>query len=52
MECDYRRSFGLDIEFIDHFITQLVITFNYGAIADFYTLQVVSSPQSSLIVAW
>jgi hypothetical protein len=37
---DYRRGFGLDNGFIDHFNTQLVITPNYSAIADFHTLQV------------
>jgi hypothetical protein len=38
-ECsDYRRIFWLDIGFIDHLYTQLVITINYSAIADFYTL--------------
>jgi hypothetical protein len=38
---DYRRSFGLDIGFIDHFTTQLVITLNYRTIADFHTLQLI-----------
>jgi hypothetical protein len=37
---DYRRDFGLDIEFIDHFNTQLVITLNYSAIANVHTLQI------------
>jgi hypothetical protein len=37
---DYRRSFGLDIEFIDHFNTQLIITLNYSAIADLHNLQI------------
>jgi ethanolamine utilization microcompartment shell protein EutS len=37
---DFRRGFGLDIGFIDHFSTQLVITLNYSAIADLYTLQI------------
>jgi hypothetical protein len=36
--CDYRRGFGLDIGFIDHFNTQLVITLNYTANADIHTL--------------
>jgi hypothetical protein len=36
---DYRRGFGSDIGFIDHFNTQLVITLNYSAIAEFHTLQ-------------
>jgi hypothetical protein len=43
--CDSRRGFGLYIGFIDHFITQLVITLKYSAIADFHALQVFSSPQ-------
>jgi hypothetical protein len=42
---DCRRGFGLDIGFIDHFGTQLVITLNYSTIADFHTLQVFSSQQ-------
>jgi hypothetical protein len=35
---DSRRGFGLDIGFIDHFNTQLVIILNYSAIADLHTL--------------
>jgi hypothetical protein len=31
LEWHYRRSFGLDVGFIDHFNTQLVITPNYSA---------------------
>jgi ethanolamine utilization microcompartment shell protein EutS len=42
---DSRLGFGLDIGFIDHFSTQLVITVNYNAIADFHTLQVSCSSQ-------
>jgi hypothetical protein len=38
--CDSQRGFWLDIGFIDHFNTQLVITFNYIAIADLHTLQI------------
>jgi hypothetical protein len=34
------RGFELDIVFIDHFNTQLVITLNYSAIANFHTLQI------------
>jgi hypothetical protein len=37
---NYRRGFGLDIGFIDHFNTQLVITFYYRAIADVHNLQI------------
>jgi hypothetical protein len=36
---DSRRGSGLDIGFNDHFNTQLVITSNYGAIANFKNLQ-------------
>jgi hypothetical protein len=31
---DFRRGFGLVIGFIDYFITRLVTTLNYSAIAD------------------
>jgi hypothetical protein len=37
---DNRLGFALDIEFIDHFDTQLIITLNYSAIADLHTLQI------------
>jgi hypothetical protein len=36
---DFQQDFGLDIGFIDHLNTQLVITFNYSANADLHTLQ-------------
>jgi hypothetical protein len=39
---DSRRGFGLDIGYIDHFTTQLVITLNYSAITDFHILQITS----------
>jgi hypothetical protein len=38
--CDSWRGLELDIGFIDHFNTQLVIILNYSAIANFYTLQI------------
>jgi hypothetical protein len=38
-ECGSGRGSGLDIGFIDHFNTKLVITINYNAIANFRTLQ-------------
>jgi hypothetical protein len=41
---DYRRGFGVDIKFTDHFSTQLVITLNYSAIADLHSSQVFSNP--------
>jgi hypothetical protein len=41
---DYRRGFGLDIGFIDHFNTQLVITLNYNAIAKLYNSQTTTAP--------
>jgi hypothetical protein len=40
---DYRRSFGLDIGFIDYFGTKLLITFNYSTIASFDTLQITTA---------
>jgi hypothetical protein len=40
LECAYCRGFGLDVGFIDHFKTQLVITLNRSAIANFHTLQI------------
>jgi hypothetical protein len=45
MECDYRRGFGLEIGFFDHFNTQLVTTLNYNAIAD---LHILKFPQHTL----
>jgi hypothetical protein len=35
---DCRRGFGLDVGFIDHFNTQLVISLNYSAIANLHAL--------------
>jgi hypothetical protein len=57
---DYRRGFGLNIEFIDYFNTQLVIPLNHSAIVNFHTLNnslahTLSSFQpavSSLDVSW
>jgi hypothetical protein len=40
---DYRRGFGLEIGFIDHFNTRLANTFNYSAIADFHILQITTA---------
>jgi hypothetical protein len=37
--CKCKRGYELDIGFIDHFKTQLVITLIYSAIANFHTLQ-------------
>jgi hypothetical protein len=37
------RGFGLEIGFIDHVNTQLVITLNYNAIANFRTLQITTA---------
>jgi hypothetical protein len=52
----YRRGYGLDIGFIDLINTQLLITPNYNAIADFHTLKItlsLSQPAvSSLDVSW
>jgi hypothetical protein len=47
---DYRRGFGLDIQFIDYFNTQLVITLNYSAIADFHPLQITRAQAKSFPV--
>jgi hypothetical protein len=35
--CDYRRAFGVDIGFVDHFNTELEIPLNYSAICNFHT---------------
>jgi hypothetical protein len=37
---DSQRDLGLEIEFIDHFNTQLVITLNYSIISNLYTSQI------------
>jgi hypothetical protein len=37
-ECDYKKGFGLDIGFIDHFNTQIITTPNYSTIADLHAL--------------
>jgi hypothetical protein len=57
---DSRWSFGLDIGFIDHFSTQLIITLNYSDITILRTLQFTVTHTlslfqpivSSLVVAW
>jgi hypothetical protein len=43
MENDYRRGFGLEIGFIDHFNTRIVTTLNYSAIANLHTLQITTA---------
>jgi hypothetical protein len=52
-------GFGFEIGFIDHFNTRPVTTFNYNAVADFYTLQITAahaksfqSAVSSPVVPW
>jgi hypothetical protein len=45
-----RRGFGLDVEFTDHFKTQLVTTHNYRAIADLYILQITTAHNYSQFV--
>jgi hypothetical protein len=56
---DSRRGFGLDIGFIDHLNTQLVITLIYRALANLHTLQITRAHSkffqpavSSLVFAW
>jgi hypothetical protein len=49
---DHGRGFGLDIGFIDHFTTQLVISLNYSAIADLYTSQIPVTHSLLLYVSW
>jgi hypothetical protein len=44
---DSRRGVGLDIGFIGHFNTRLVITLNYSAIANFHTLQITTAHAKS-----
>jgi hypothetical protein len=45
---DSRRDFGLEVGFINHFNTRLVITINYSAIADIHTLQITTAHAKSL----
>jgi hypothetical protein len=40
---DYRRGFGLEVVFIDHFNTEPVITLNYSAIANFHSFQITTA---------
>jgi hypothetical protein len=40
-------GFGLEVEFIDHFDTQLVTTFNYSAVANLHTLQITTADAKS-----
>jgi hypothetical protein len=44
---NFRRGFGLDAGFIENFNTQLIITLNYSAIANFYTLQIIREQAKS-----
>jgi hypothetical protein len=55
-QSDSRRSFGLEIGFIDHFNTRLVTALNYSAIADIHNLQITTAhaksfSQLSLVVS-
>jgi hypothetical protein len=45
---NYRRGFGLEIGFIDHFKERLVTTINYSAIAHFLNLQIATAHATSL----
>jgi hypothetical protein len=49
---DCERGLGLDVEFIDYFNTQLVITLSFGAIADLHTLQITAAHSLLLDVSW
>jgi hypothetical protein len=49
---DSRRGFGLDIGFIDHFNTRLVITRHYSVIADLHTLQNTRAHRLALSVCY
>jgi hypothetical protein len=44
---DYRRGFGLQTGFIDHFDTLLVNTLNYNAIANLQALQITTAQAKS-----
>jgi hypothetical protein len=46
---DSRRGFGLEIGFIDHFNTRLVITLNYSVIAYPHTSQITSAHAKSYL---
>jgi hypothetical protein len=41
--CDYRRGFGLDIEFIDHSYTRLGTTSNYSTTANLHNSQITTA---------
>jgi hypothetical protein len=45
--CDYRRGFGLEIRFIAHFNTEVVITLSFSAIADLHALQITRTDAKS-----
>jgi hypothetical protein len=45
--CDYRRGFGLQVGFTDHFNTRIVTSLNYSAIADLRTLQTTTAQAKS-----
>jgi ethanolamine utilization microcompartment shell protein EutS len=47
---DFRRGFGLNIGFIDHFNTQFVITFNYKSTE--HTLSLFQPVASLLDIFW
>jgi hypothetical protein len=44
---DYRRGFGLEIEFTDHLNIRLVTTLYYSTITDFHTLQITTAHAKS-----
>jgi hypothetical protein len=46
----FPQGFGLDIGSIDHFTTQLIIIFDYSAIADFHSSEITRAHAKSFPV--
>jgi hypothetical protein len=49
--CDYQRSFGLKVGFIDHFNPRLVTTLNFSANTELHTLEVTTAHAKSFMSA-
>jgi hypothetical protein len=45
---DYRRGFGLDIEFIDHLYTRLGTTSSYSTTSNLQNSQITTAPAKPL----